>query len=71
MKTIRHVTFIKRYSQYSVMKTLFIHAHSTRKVKIPASVVKKLPKKVGIVASIQFANQVPAIVKQIPGSVAG
>ncbi len=53
------------------MKTLFIHAHSTRKVKIPASVVKKLPKRVGIVASIQFANQVPAIVKQIPGSVAG
>jgi 2-(3-amino-3-carboxypropyl)histidine synthase len=53
------------------MKTLFIHAHSTRKVRIPPAVVKKLPKKVGVVASIQFANQVPAIVKQIPGSIAG
>jgi 2-(3-amino-3-carboxypropyl)histidine synthase len=40
-------------------------------VVIPSAVVKKLPKKLGIVASIQFANQVPAIVKQIPGSIAG
>ncbi len=53
------------------MKTLFIHAHSTRKVVIPRDVVKKLPKKVGIVASIQFANQITDIVRQIPGSVAG
>lgn len=53
------------------MKTLFIHAHSTRNVMIPSSVAKKLPKKVGVVASIQFANQIPAIVKQVPGSVAG
>lgn len=53
------------------MKTLFIHARSTRKVVIPPAVVRQLPKKVGIVASIQFANQIPAIVKQIPGAVAG
>ncbi|MEM2916678.1 MAG: diphthamide synthesis protein [Candidatus Woesearchaeota archaeon] len=53
------------------MKTLFIHAHSTRKVVIPPAVLKRLPKKVGVVASIQFANQIPAIVTQIPGSVAG
>ncbi|MEM4239869.1 MAG: diphthamide synthesis protein [Candidatus Woesearchaeota archaeon] len=53
------------------MKTLFIHAHSTRKVVIPRAVLKKLPRKVGVVASIQFANQIPAIVKQVPGSIAG
>ncbi len=53
------------------MKTLFIPARSARKVKIPSAVLKKLPEKVGIVASIQFAHQVPAIVKQVPGSIAG
>ncbi|MEM4246702.1 MAG: diphthamide synthesis protein [Candidatus Woesearchaeota archaeon] len=53
------------------MKTLFVHAHSTRKVQIPRAVLKKLPRKVGVVASIQFANQIPAIVKQIRGGVAG
>ena len=53
------------------MKTLFVHARSTKEVVIPESVRKKLPKRVGIVASIQFAHRIPAIVKQIPGAVEG
>jgi len=53
------------------MRTLFIHARSTRKVVIPSAVLKRLPKRVGVVASIQFANQIPDIVRQISGSVAG
>jgi diphthamide biosynthesis enzyme Dph1/Dph2-like protein len=53
------------------MKTLFVHARSTKEVVIPEGVKKKLPKSVGIVASIQFAHRIPDIVKQIPGAVAG
>jgi len=53
------------------MKTLFVHAHSTKKVVIPEVVVKKLPKKLGVVASIQFANKLPEIVAQIPGALEG
>jgi 2-(3-amino-3-carboxypropyl)histidine synthase len=53
------------------MKTLFVHARSTIDVVIPESVKKHLPKKVGIVASIQVAHRIPDIVKQIPGAVAG
>jgi len=53
------------------MKTLFVHARSTKDVVIPESVKKKLPKPVGIVASIQFAHKINDIVKQIPDSVAG
>ncbi len=53
------------------MKTLFVHAKSTKEVVIPDSVKKKLPKKLGVVASIQFAHKIPDIVKQIPGALAG
>lgn len=53
------------------MKTLFVHAHSTKKVQIPESVIKKLPKPVGVVASIQFANQITSITKQIPDALEG
>lgn len=53
------------------MKTLFVHARSTIDVVIPESVKKKLPKRVGIVASIQVAHRIPDIVKQIPGAVEG
>lgn len=53
------------------MKTLFVHARSTIDVVIPDSVKKKLPKRVGIVASIQVAHRIPDIVKQIPGAVEG
>lgn len=53
------------------MKTLFVHAHSTKDVVIPDSVKKKLPKKLGVVASIQFANKLDEIVKQVPGALAG
>lgn len=53
------------------MKTLFVHARSTKTVVIPERVIKKLPKKVGVVASIQFAHQVPDIARQIPGAIAG
>lgn len=53
------------------MKTLFVHARSTKDVVIPESVKKKLPKKLGIVASIQFAHRIPDITKQIPGAVEG
>jgi diphthamide biosynthesis enzyme Dph1/Dph2-like protein len=53
------------------MKTFFVHAKSRKKVIIPGSVIKKLPVPVGVVASIQFAHQIPDIVRQIPGSLAG
>ncbi len=53
------------------MKTLFVHARSNKEVKIPDSVIQKLPKKVGVVASIQLAHKIPDIVKQIPNSLAG
>ena len=53
------------------MKTLFVHARSKKDVQIPESVKKKLPKPVGIVASIQFAHRIPQVVKQIPDSYAG
>jgi 2-(3-amino-3-carboxypropyl)histidine synthase len=53
------------------MKTLFVHARSTKEVRIPEKVIKALPKKVGIVASIQFAHRIPDIAKQIPGAVEG
>ncbi len=53
------------------MKTLFVHAHSKKEVMIPERVIKKLPKKIGVVTSIQFAHQISNIVKQIPSSLAG
>jgi 2-(3-amino-3-carboxypropyl)histidine synthase len=53
------------------MKTLFVHARSTKDVVIPESVKKKLPTRVGIVASIQFAHRIPEVVRQIPGAFAG
>jgi 2-(3-amino-3-carboxypropyl)histidine synthase len=53
------------------MKTLFVHARSRKEVIIPESAKKHLPKTLGVVASIQFAHQIPAIVKQIPGALAG
>lgn len=53
------------------MKTLFVHARSTKKVVIPERVLKKLPKNVGVVASIQFAHQIPDVVRQIPGALEG
>lgn len=53
------------------MKTLFIHAKSTVDVVLPDSVIKKLPKKVGIVTSIQFLHQIENIAKQIKGSIVG
>lgn len=53
------------------MKTLFVHARSRKEVVIPEGVVKKLPGRVGVVASIQFAHQIPGIVKQVPGSLEG
>ncbi len=53
------------------MKTVFVHARSTKDVKIPGNVITKLPKNIGVVASIQFAHKIPDIAKQIPGALAG
>lgn len=53
------------------MKTLFVHARSDVDTTIPEEVIKKLPKNIGIIASIQAAHKIDEIVKQIEGAVAG
>lgn len=53
------------------MKKLFIHAKSNVNVTIPKEVMEKLPKKVGIVASVQLAHKTSEIVRQVEGAVAG
>ena len=55
------------------MKILHIPAKSNLEIKIPASELKKqkLPKKIGLVTTIQHLHQLPALKKQLKGAVAG
>ena len=47
------------------MKTLFIEAHYNKKIILPKEIVSKLPKKIGLVATTQFTNQLNDIKAQL------
>lgn len=49
------------------MKILFIKAKYTRKIIINKSFVNKLPKKIGLVTTVQFADQIKEVKKQLVG----
>lgn len=53
------------------MKTLFIEAKSNIEIKIPAGELKKLPKKVGIITTIQHLHKLDSIKKQLKKAVIG
>ena len=55
------------------MKLLHIPAKSNLEIKIPASELKKakLPKKIGLVTTIQHLHQLPTLQKQLKGARAG
>jgi 2-(3-amino-3-carboxypropyl)histidine synthase len=53
------------------MKTLFIEAKSDIKVKLEREVIKKLPKRVGLVSTIQHLHALKSIKKQLKNSVIG
>ncbi len=48
-----------------LMRTLFIEASYSKKIKLPRSIEKKLPKKIGLVSSIQFLKNLPLIKNQL------
>lgn len=50
------------------MKTLFIEAKSTIPVNIPDNYIKELPKKVGLVTTVQFIDQIEKIKKKLESS---
>ena len=47
------------------MKTLFIEANYNKKIILPKEIVSKLPKKIGLVATTQFTNQLNDIKAQL------
>ncbi len=47
------------------MKTLFIEAKYNKPIKLSKEIEKKLPKKIGLAASIQFLHSLPSIKKQL------
>jgi 2-(3-amino-3-carboxypropyl)histidine synthase len=47
------------------MKTLFIEAKYSKPIKLNTNIEKKLPGKIGLVASIQFLHSLPSIKKQL------
>jgi 2-(3-amino-3-carboxypropyl)histidine synthase len=47
------------------MKTLFIEAKYTKKIKIKESELKKLPKKIGLQTTVQFVNHLKEIQDQL------
>jgi len=51
------------------MKTLFIEAKYSKPVKLSKSLAEKLPKKIGLVSSIQFLHTLPLIKKQLKNSI--
>lgn len=48
-----------------MMKKIFLEARYSKTVNLPASVIKKLPKKVALISSVQFSLQLPKIQKQM------
>ncbi len=53
------------------MKLFHIHAKSTVDVKLPETALKKLPKRLGIVTTIQHLHKIGDVVKQTNGVLAG
>jgi len=47
------------------MKTLFIEAKYSKPIKLSKEIIGKLPKKIGLVSSIQFIDSLPIIKKQL------
>ena len=47
------------------MKTVFIEAKHKGIVKLTSSIISKLPKKVGLVSTIQFLHNLPSIKRQL------
>ncbi len=47
------------------MKTLFIEAYYNKKIALPSDVVSKLPGKLGLFASVQFARSLDDIKRQL------
>ena len=50
------------------MKVIFLEAPYSGEISLPDEVIKQLPKRIGLVASIQFRGQLPAIKKQLEAS---
>lgn len=53
------------------MKLFHVHAKSTVDVKLPEDALKKLPKRLGIVTTIQHLDKIGDVVKQTKGVLAG
>lgn len=53
------------------MKLFHIHAKSTVDVKLPEEFLKKLPKRIGIVTTIQHLHRIDDVVRQTKGILAG
>ncbi len=61
--------FLKLILLYDCMRTLFLHAKSAIDVVIPPKVIKTLPKRVGIITSVQLLHEMNRILEQIKDSV--
>lgn len=53
------------------MKSMFIYAKSKEEVVLPDEAIKELPKKVGLVTTIQYLNKLSKVKQQLPDSVLG
>jgi len=53
------------------MKTMFVYAKSKKEVVLPDDVVSQLPRRVGIVSTIQYLHRIGNVKRQLPESVLG
>ena len=53
------------------MKLFHVHAKSTVDVRLPETALKKLPKRLGIVTTIQHLHKIDDVVEQTKGVLAG
>ena len=51
------------------MKTFFIHARACNDVRLSLDAIEKLPKRIGLIAAVQYLDSISDVKKQLPGAI--